>query len=198
MSSLTRGIQNPISQELCKEAETDSRAEFSKESEAGYAGRPKLATYYSAQANSSVLRMLRLCSGSAQALLRLCSGLLKPCSPCSPSAQVKAAAAHVRRLKRKQRKGKLILSLWVFDVRHLDWALAGYTVSLLFHLQGITILVIEMLLHPEIQLSKLCIFRSDNVYDYIKYLFARRSGKKRQFCRKQPHHKTRTGCKTCK
>jgi hypothetical protein len=39
------------------------------------------------------------CSGSAQA--------------CSPSAQVKAAVAHVRRLKQNQRKGKLILSLWV-------------------------------------------------------------------------------------
>jgi hypothetical protein len=45
--------------------------------------------------------MLRLCSDSAQALLRLCSG----------SAQVKAAVAHVCRLKRNQRKGKLILSL---------------------------------------------------------------------------------------
>jgi hypothetical protein len=44
--------------------------------------------------------MLRLCSGSAPA--------------CSPSAQVKAAVAHVRRLKRNQRKGKLILSLRAF------------------------------------------------------------------------------------
>jgi hypothetical protein len=32
---------------------------------------------------------------------------------CSPSAQVKAAVAHVRKLKRNQRKGKSILSLWV-------------------------------------------------------------------------------------
>jgi len=43
---------------------------------------------------------LRLCSGSAQA--------------CSGSAQVKAAVAHVRRPKRNQRKGKLILSLWEY------------------------------------------------------------------------------------
>lgn len=33
---------------------------------------------------------------------------------CSGSAQVKAAVAHVRRLKQNQRKGKLILCLWVF------------------------------------------------------------------------------------
>jgi hypothetical protein len=61
-----------------------------------------------------VLGMFRLCSGSAQA----CSGSAPACSPsaqvCSPSAQVKAAVTHVRRLKRNQRKGKLILSLGVF------------------------------------------------------------------------------------
>jgi hypothetical protein len=62
-----------------------------------------------------VLRMLRLCSGSAQALLRLCSGMLRLCSGCSAATQVKAAVAHVRRLKRNQRKGKLTLSLGVFD-----------------------------------------------------------------------------------
>jgi 3-deoxy-D-arabino-heptulosonate 7-phosphate (DAHP) synthase class II len=60
-----------------------------------------------------VLRMLRFCSGSAQA----CSPSAQVCSPlaqvCSPSAQVKAAVAHVQRLKRNQRKGKLILSLRV-------------------------------------------------------------------------------------
>jgi hypothetical protein len=43
----------------------------------------------------------------AQALLRLAQA-------CSPSPQVKAVA-HVRRLKRNQRKGKLILSLGVSD-----------------------------------------------------------------------------------
>jgi hypothetical protein len=66
----------------------------------------------------------------AQALLRLCSGLVRlpqassgsaqACSGStqvgSPSAQVKAAVAPVRRLKRNQRKGKLILSLWVSHV----------------------------------------------------------------------------------
>jgi hypothetical protein len=51
--------------------------------------------------------VLRLCSGSPQALLRLAHPQLR-------SAQVKAAVAHVRRLKRNQRKGKLIPSLWVF------------------------------------------------------------------------------------
>ena len=51
-----------------------------------------------------MLRMLRLCSGSAPV--------------CSPLAQVKAAVAQVRRLKRDQRKGKLILSLK--ESFHLD------------------------------------------------------------------------------
>ena len=41
-------------------------------------------------------------------------GVLRMLSLCSGSAQVKAAAAHVRRLKRNQRKKKLILSLWEF------------------------------------------------------------------------------------
>ena len=40
-------------------------------------------------------------------MLTLGSGIL-------PSTQVTAAVAHVRRLKRNQRKGKLIRSLWVF------------------------------------------------------------------------------------
>jgi len=90
MSSLTRGTQNPISQEPCKEAETDSRAKFSKESVPGYTGRPKWVPYYSAQANSGVLRMLRLCSGPAPA--------------CSLSAQVKAAVAHVRLKRTSERE----------------------------------------------------------------------------------------------
>ncbi|KAE9370190.1 hypothetical protein N431DRAFT_31350 [Stipitochalara longipes BDJ] len=79
--------------------------------------------------------MLRLCSGSAQA----CSGSAPACSPSaqvySPSAQVKAAVAHACRLKRNQRKGKLMLSLWVSSIfksvrrnlvypsqNHLPWA----------------------------------------------------------------------------
>jgi hypothetical protein len=45
--------------------------------------------------------VLRFCLGSAQVR--------------SPSAQVKAAVAHVRKLKRNQRQGKLILSLGVSD-----------------------------------------------------------------------------------
>jgi hypothetical protein len=57
-----------------------------------------------------VLRILRL----AQAPLRLCSGMLTLGSGMLPLAQVKAAVAHIYRLKRKQRKEKLILSLWVF------------------------------------------------------------------------------------
>jgi hypothetical protein len=37
-------------------------------------------------------------------------------SGCSPSTQVKAAAAHVRKLKQNQQKKKLILSIWVFSL----------------------------------------------------------------------------------
>jgi hypothetical protein len=122
--SLTRGIQNLLRQEPCKGAETDSRAKFCKETVAGAHRRPKWVPHYGPQACSD---LLRLCSGSAQALLRLAqafSGSTQACSPsaptcspsaqvCPPSAQVKAAVAHVRRLKPDQRKGKLILSLWV-------------------------------------------------------------------------------------
>jgi hypothetical protein len=49
--------------------------------------------------------------------IRLTQTYLGSDQVCSPLAQVKAAAAHARRLKRKQRKGKLILSLWVFHCR---------------------------------------------------------------------------------
>jgi hypothetical protein len=99
--------QNLLWQKPCEAAKTDSRAKFGKETVAGAHGRPKWVLYYGAQADL----------GHTQALLRLCSGSAPACSPsaqvCSPSAQVKAAVAHVRRLKRNQRKGKLILSLWV-------------------------------------------------------------------------------------
>jgi len=57
------------------------------------------------------------CSGSAQdgsGWLRLCSAMLRLCS------QVKVAVAHVQRIKRKQRKKNLILSLWVFWLQHLN------------------------------------------------------------------------------
>jgi ribosomal protein L37AE/L43A len=59
--------------------------------------RPKWVPHYGVQAASGHAQ-------DTQALLRLCSGMLT-------SAQVKAAVAQVRRLKRNQRKGKLILSL---------------------------------------------------------------------------------------
>jgi hypothetical protein len=51
--------------------------------------------------------------GYAQALFRHAQACSPSAQVCSPSAQVKAAAAHVRRLKRNQRKKKLILSPWV-------------------------------------------------------------------------------------
>ena len=123
--SLTGGIQNLLQQRPCEGAKPDSRAKFGKETVAGAQRRPKWVPHYGAQADSgraqdtqALLRLaqalFRLCSGSAQA----CSGSAPACSPSaqvgSPSAQVKAAVAHVRRLKRNQRKGKLILSLWVF------------------------------------------------------------------------------------
>jgi hypothetical protein len=63
-------------------------------------------------------RMLRPRSGSAQVR--------------SPLTQVKAAVAHVCRLKQNQRKKKLILSLWVYrkeyhDTRRDEILLARYT-----------------------------------------------------------------------
>jgi hypothetical protein len=74
----------------------DSRAKFGKETIAGAHGRPKWVPDHGAQADSGHAQ-------DAQALVRLRSG----------SAQVKAAVAHVRRLKRNQQQGKLILSLGV-------------------------------------------------------------------------------------
>jgi hypothetical protein len=111
--SLIRGIQNLLLQEPYKRAETDFRAKFGKETIAGVYRRPKWVLYYNAQADSGRAQDAQACSGSAQA----CSPSDQVRSPsaqaCSPLAQVKAAVAHVRRLKRNQRKGKLILSLWV-------------------------------------------------------------------------------------
>jgi hypothetical protein len=80
----------------CKGAETDSQAKFGKKIVAEHE-EAKMG-HYGAQADSGLLRMLRLCSG----MLKLSSG-------CSPSAQVNAAVAHVRRLKRKPAKGKINL-----------------------------------------------------------------------------------------
>ena len=66
--------------------------------------------------NQGVLRILRLCSGSARAcsgllgLARACSGSAPACSPsaqvCSPSAQVKAAVARPE-TKTEPAKGKI-------------------------------------------------------------------------------------------
>jgi hypothetical protein len=92
--SLTRGIQNLLRQEPCKGAETDFRAKSGKETVAGAHRRSKWIPHYGGQADSG---RGQDSSGSTPA--------------CSPLAQVKAAVARVRRLKRNQRKGKLILSL---------------------------------------------------------------------------------------
>jgi hypothetical protein len=57
-------------------------------------------------------RMLshRLTQGIVR-IFRLCSGILTFRSGMLTSAQVKVAIAHVRKLKGKQRKGKLVLGL---------------------------------------------------------------------------------------
>ena len=85
-------------------AKTESRAKFGEETVAGAQKAEVGSTLWCVQADSR----------RAQAPLRLCSGSAQAAPVCSPSAQVKAAVAHVRRLKRNQRKGKLIPSLWVF------------------------------------------------------------------------------------
>jgi hypothetical protein len=97
---------------------------FGKEAVAGAHRGLNWVPHYGSQADlgraQDAQALLRLCSGSAQACspsAQACSPSTQVCSPlaqvCSPSAQVKAAVAHVQRLKRNQRKGKLILSLWV-------------------------------------------------------------------------------------
>jgi hypothetical protein len=50
--------------------------------------------------------------------------LLTPSQVCSRSAQIKAAAAYVQRLKRNQRKEKLILSLWGVDSKFASYPLS--------------------------------------------------------------------------
>jgi hypothetical protein len=65
-----------------------------------------------------------------QGVLRLCSGLLRIAQACSSSAQVKVVVAHVYRLKRNQRKGKLILSLGVFGLVGLMLCLADENILL--------------------------------------------------------------------
>ena len=118
--SLTKGIKNPLwcKKTPCKGTGTDSRIKLGKETVAGAHRGLKWVPHYSAQTDAGCSGhgsgWLRLCSGSAQALLRLCSGMLTLTQVRSPSAQVKAAAAHVRRLKRTSERKKLILSPWVF------------------------------------------------------------------------------------
>jgi hypothetical protein len=106
---LTREIQNLLQQEPYKGAETDFRAKSGKETIAGAHRRPKWIPHYSGQANSG---RGQDSSGSTQ----LCSGSTPAYSPL---AQVKAAVTRVRRLKRNQRKGKLILSLGVSRARNI-------------------------------------------------------------------------------
>jgi hypothetical protein len=89
-----REVQNQLWQKPCEEAETDSPANFGKETVAGARRRSKWAPHYSAQANLGRAQ-------DAQALPRLCPGSAQACSP---SAQVKAAAAQVRRLKRNSER----------------------------------------------------------------------------------------------
>jgi hypothetical protein len=111
MCYLIEGIRNPLQQKPCEGAKTYYRAKFGKETVTGAHRRLKWVPHYGAQADSGRAQ-------DTQALLRPCSGSAPACSSsahvCSPLAQVKAAVAHVRRLKRNQRKGKLILSLGVF------------------------------------------------------------------------------------
>jgi len=78
-----KGFQNLLGQEPCNGAERDSRVKFGKEAVTGAHRRPKWVPHYSVQADS---------------------GRAQNTQACSPSAQVKAAVAHVRRLKRNQRQ----------------------------------------------------------------------------------------------
>jgi hypothetical protein len=61
--------RNPV-----REQKGDSRVKFGKETVAGARRRLTGPQHYGAQARSGVLRLLRLYSGSGQALVRLCSG----------------------------------------------------------------------------------------------------------------------------
>jgi hypothetical protein len=117
ISSLTRGIQNLLRQEPEREQKPIPGTKFDKETIAGHVGGQNWSYIIVRRPDSGVLRILRLCSSSAQA----CSGSAPACLPsaqvCSPSAHVKAVVAHVRRLKQNRRRGKLILSLWVSLIR---------------------------------------------------------------------------------
>jgi hypothetical protein len=111
ISSLTRGIQNLLRQEPEREQKLIPGAKFGKETVAEHAGGQNGSHIMVRRPDSGVLRMLSAQPRSG--LLRLAQACSGSTPACSPSAQVKAAVAHVRRLKRNQRKGKLILSLWV-------------------------------------------------------------------------------------
>ena len=90
--SLTRGVQNLLWQNPYERAETGSQAKFSRE---------------------TIAKAHRWPNGFHIIVRRLTQGVLMMLRPCSGSAKVEAAVAHVHRLKWNQRKGKLILSLWV-------------------------------------------------------------------------------------
>jgi hypothetical protein len=74
----------------------------------------------------------RHCQSLPSLLLRLCSGILTVCSVMLTlrSGQVKAAVAHVRRLKRNQRKKKLTLGPRVLSINFLSLRLCFRLVSL--------------------------------------------------------------------
>jgi hypothetical protein len=72
---------------------------------------------------------LRLGSGCAQDRFRYAQALLRLRSGCSPSAEVKAAAAHVRRLKRNQWKKNSVLSLWVSRQYEFNRRILAFSIS---------------------------------------------------------------------
>lgn len=84
--------------------------------------------------NRTFTRVPRAMLRHVQVLLRLAQACSGSAPACSPSAQVKAAVAHVRRLKRNKRKGKSILSLRVFGWHFEDILIAfRYTASIPSH-----------------------------------------------------------------
>lgn len=59
-------------------------------------------------------------TGTTHMLLKLAEGVLRLLGPCPPLGQVKAAAAHVQRLKQNKRKKTLCLTFVVEDIRELE------------------------------------------------------------------------------
>jgi hypothetical protein len=81
ISSLTRGIQNLLRQEPEREQKPIPGAKFDKETIAGHVGGQNGSYIIVRRRDSGVLRILRLCSSSAQALLRLAQALLRHAYP---------------------------------------------------------------------------------------------------------------------